>query len=1693
MGQSEYLAAFLEAADKEKARQQHETGQNGNAKPDEHGGTEAAGKGEHKSIFGPGFAERVKKQQAKEDEAAQDGKPIRAPASSKDREESSSAAATQDPYEAGKAHQLFSKGGPSAAVTLRGPFSISESKTADALWSATNQDTSLERDDVRPFTKQEKIAAEVQKRRAKGGVQALLGPVYIKSSATLFNVVPSSAGTHKFERDRKKAEQAFADDGRDQQEIDADNEKKENEKKTNGDARPQSDAHEDSQRDDDKNASANKSRWAAVRQKLGRNDGGSAKTPEDMSRALGGHELVTELAVGMLSMMMIKMSMDRDEHGTSRIPVLMNYLKLRISDSVYPLHAAHALFRIELEYGDGLLKWVIYREMRDFVNLHAHYRVANLRTQMDRFPNFPKTSLPYFNYLKKEGKDKDGKEIGKQDFAEMQRRALENYLLKLIRATMFRADANRLCKFLEISALAVSLAAAQGLQGKQGYLRVLSTGASRRKRPGFHPVDFKFRHGPKWFIVRESYVVAANDANSSEIFDVFLMDMNFTLERPRRPYRQMLTLLKGNKGDEHDEDRFKEEPDEDQMTHKQLKKQHKRDITPGGVGDPNDPSTTDAQEKDGRSLQSTSSHVFFIRNSERKMKLVAKNERQMDQFIASIERMAANSLWSGQNRFDSFAPIRMNVAAQWLVDGRDYFWNLSKAIAMAKHTIHIHDWWISPELYLRRPPEEKWRFDNLLKRKAEEGVKVFIIVYREVSNDFTPVDSTHTKTTLLGLHPNIHLQRSPDHMGTRTLLWSHHEKMCVIDGAIAFMGGFDICFGRWDTPQHLLVDDDDEERIWPGKDYSNSRVSDFSNLTKPFEDMYDRKVVPRQPWHDIGLQLIGQPARDLVRHFVQRWNMLLRTKNHTRMMPFLLPMPDFTAADLKEQRITGTCEAQICRSCGPWSMQTPDRVEHSITTAYVKAIEMSDHYVHIENQFFITSTQVEGATIENKIGDALVSRILKAHEEGTPWRACIIIPLVPGYPLSMDHPDAGSVRMIVECQNRTIGRGEHSIFARLRRAGIDPDEYISFFSLRGWGRMKKTGLLVTQDIYIHAKCMIVDDRIVIIGSANINERSQRGDRDSELACVLRDTDLIDGSMGGKPYRVGRFAHTLRIRLMREHLGLDTDALEAEEANMDLLERRAVQHEDDVKPWDPSNEQNRADEDGEGGGNSKVTQSTGFFHHVKSGAHKASRETASFGEGLKETAANKLQKVDQSTEHAGGEAAAEAMEHIDPKHKEKQDEKPQNSEAVDIAAGKKSGKASASTVVPTLEEKVMAEGRPVDAHEPGQHHKKAPLGLKPPNTDSDSAEPGQTDRETSQGESSAQQFANRQSKTPKPKHTKDTTRQGSTDKESGEAEADEQEESKKSDMTDLSQSRDQKMTQSNTDADDSRKITKSTMGAGAGDPSDIANAGSVADKDRDDEEKTSAEKEEDRNEARLDGAALERAREEGNDAQQKPGKDIAGQLKESLGSKMSPYAVPIQPPKIDPKGFADPLVDRFWKDTWMTVAVRNTQIFRKVFRCVPDDLVTTWDGLKDWNAWAQRHEKPHKDGNAPSSGGERSPTTATSGRFSAQQRSGSSHSLSKQEGSREQAKAAGADDPKLLKDEGPGAGTGGTMPSSTSKQTKKQLFQEPFTSQETDQMHDVLEEIQGHLVIYPTRFLEAESAAGSFLFAKDRIQPIAIFD
>jgi phospholipase D1/2 len=67
--------------------------------------------------------------------------------------------------------------------------------------------------------------------------------------------------------------------------------------------------------------------------------------------------------------------------------------------------------------------------------------------------------------------------------------------------------------------------------------------------------------------------------------------------------------------------------------------------------------------------------------------------------------------------------------------------------------------------------------------------------------------------------------------------------------------------------------------------------------------------------------------------------------------------------------------------------------------------------------------------------------------------------------------------------------------------------------------------------------LIADDEVVICGSANMNDRSQLGDHDSEIAIIVRDTQTVDSYMDGRPWRAATFAASLRREIFRKHLGL----------------------------------------------------------------------------------------------------------------------------------------------------------------------------------------------------------------------------------------------------------------------------------------------------------------------------------------------------------------------------------------------------------------------------------------------------------------------------------------------------------------------------------------------------------------------------
>ncbi|XP_020768692.2 phospholipase D2 isoform X2 [Odocoileus virginianus] len=448
------------------------------------------------------------------------------------------------------------------------------------------------------------------------------------------------------------------------------------------------------------------------------------------------------------------------------------------------------------------------------------------------------------------------------------------------------------------------------------------------------------------------------------------------------------------------------------------------------------------------------------------------------------------------HRHDSYAPPRPGTLAQWFVNGAGYFAAVADAILRAQEEIFITDWWLSPEIYLKRPAHsDDWRLDIMLKKKAEEGVRVSVLLFKEVELALA-INSGYSKRALMLLHPNIKPSTS--------------------------------CSDLPATP-----DLTHNQLFWLGKDYSNLITKDWVQLDRPFDDFIDRETMPRMPWRDIGVAVHGPPARDLARHFIQRWNFTKTTKAKYKipMYPYLLPKSTSTANQLPFTLSGGQCATvQVLRSVDRWSAGT---LENSILNAYLHTIRESRHFLYIENQFFISCS--DGRTVLNKVGDEIVDRILKAHKQGQCFRVYVLLPLLPGFEGDISTGGGNSIQAILHFTYRTLCRGEYSILHRLKAAmGTEWRNYISICGLRTHGELG--GHPISELIYIHSKMLIADDRTVIIGSANINDRSLLGKRDSELAVLIEDTEMEPSLMNGVEYQAGRFALSLRKHCFSVILG-----------------------------------------------------------------------------------------------------------------------------------------------------------------------------------------------------------------------------------------------------------------------------------------------------------------------------------------------------------------------------------------------------------------------------------------------------------------------------------------------------------------------------------------------------------------------------
>lgn len=677
-------------------------------------------------------------------------------------------------------------------------------------------------------------------------------------------------------------------------------------------------------------------------------------------------------------------------------------------------------------------------------------------------------------------------------------------------------------------------------------------------------------------------------------------------------------------------------------------------------------------------------HSFKVTCGNRSIRVRTKSGARVKDWVAAINDAGLRPPegWCHPHRFGSFAPPRGltedGSQAQWFVDGRAAFEAIASSIEDAKSEIFICGWWLCPELYLRRPfhAHASSRLDALLEAKAKQGVQIYILLYKEVALALK-INSVYSKKKLLSIHENVRVLRYPDHFSSGVYLWSHHEKLVIIDYQICFIGGLDLCFGRYDTSEHKVGDC--PPLIWPGKDYYNPRESEPNSWEDTMKDELDREKYPRMPWHDVHCALWGPPCRDIARHFVQRWNYAKRNKapneqaipllmpqqhmviphymgkntevkiegknvqnykdfrrhdsfsasSSLQDIPLLLPQEtdgldapngepklhglDFTTNLLDQpSRVTNglpfsfrkskiepigpdtplkgfvddfasvdhhgkalsdrvaqpsmkcsdpewwetqergdqggfadesgqvgpraSCRCQVIRSVSQWSAGT-SQTEESMHSAYCSLIEKAEHFIYIENQFFISGLAGD-EIIRNRVLEALYRRIMRAYNDKKCFRVIVVIPLLPGFQGGVDDGGAASVRAIMHWQYRTICRGNNSILHNLSDLlGPKTHDYISFYGLRAYGKLFDDGPVASSQVYVHSKIMIVDDCIALIGSANINDRSLLGSRDSEIGVLIEDKEPVNSFMGGKPWKAGKFSLTLRLSLWSEHLGL----------------------------------------------------------------------------------------------------------------------------------------------------------------------------------------------------------------------------------------------------------------------------------------------------------------------------------------------------------------------------------------------------------------------------------------------------------------------------------------------------------------------------------------------------------------------------
>ncbi|XP_076901716.1 phospholipase D alpha 1-like [Bidens hawaiensis] len=538
---------------------------------------------------------------------------------------------------------------------------------------------------------------------------------------------------------------------------------------------------------------------------------------------------------------------------------------------------------------------------------------------------------------------------------------------------------------------------------------------------------------------------------------------------------------------------------------------------------------------------------------------------------------------------DNFTP-KIPLTGGKLYEPHRCWEDIFDAISNAKHLIYIAGWSVYTEITLirdlRRPkPGGDMTLGELLKKKASEGVRVLMLVWDDrtsgdlFKNGFMATHDEDTGSYFRGSEVNCVLcPRNPDDGRSIvqniqiSVMLTHHQKIVVVDSAlpdgnpekrriVSFIGGIDLCNGRYDTPFHSVF------RTLDTVHHDDFHQPNFSNSSV-------NKGGPREPWHDIHCKLEGPIAWDVLFNFEQRWlkqggkDLLndIRDLDHIIIPPSAVMLPH----DHESWNV------QLFRSIdGGAAFGFPDKpedaaraglisgkdniIDRSIQDGYINAIRRAKKFIYIENQYFLGSSfgwnsndiKDEDINALHLIPKELSLKIVSKIEAGEDFRVYIVLPMWPE-----GEPESASVQAILDWQRRTMQMMYTDIVhaLKVKRIVANPKDYLTFFCL-GNREVKRPDEYIPAEkpdagsnyskaqesrrfmIYVHAKMMIVDDEYMIIGSANINQRSMDGARDSEIAmgafqpCHLSKRQPARGQIYG-----------FRMSLWYEHLGLLDDCL-----------------------------------------------------------------------------------------------------------------------------------------------------------------------------------------------------------------------------------------------------------------------------------------------------------------------------------------------------------------------------------------------------------------------------------------------------------------------------------------------------------------------------------------------------------------------